>query len=54
MPSDLYQRYMRATAAVRAHDAKCAPCTAGRRCAEGARLYESFDRLFAAYLNSLK
>ncbi|MFE6788204.1 hypothetical protein ACFVFF_38785 [Streptomyces sp. NPDC057680] len=53
MPSDLYERYMRATSALRAHDAKCPPCAAERRCAAGARLFESFDRLFDAYQNSL-
>ncbi|MGW4855332.1 hypothetical protein ACWEPZ_29320 [Streptomyces sp. NPDC004288] len=54
MPSDLYERYMRSHAAVREHDAECSPCAAGRRCPDGARLFEHFDRLSDAYLNSLK
>ncbi|MDV9189780.1 hypothetical protein R6L23_16415 [Streptomyces sp. SR27] len=53
MPSDLYQRYMRATSALRAHDAGCSTCTAARRCSAGARLAATFDRLFDAYRDSL-
>ncbi|MFF9914810.1 hypothetical protein [Streptomyces sp. NPDC013457] len=48
---DLYERYMRAAAAVRSHDAGCMTCAAMGRCPEGARLFESFERLQDAYMN---
>ncbi|MFB7867715.1 hypothetical protein [Streptomyces sp. NPDC056069] len=48
---DLHPRYMRATTALREHDAQCTTCTPAARCPEGARLYESFSRLQDAYLN---
>ncbi|MFC8270385.1 hypothetical protein ACFUIZ_32395 [Streptomyces cinereoruber] len=52
--SDLYRRYMAATAAYREHAAACSACTTtdpGPGCQAGARLYESFSTLQAAYLN---
>jgi hypothetical protein len=48
---DLYERYMRAAAAVRSHDSGCPACTAHTRCPGGARLFETFARLQDAYNN---
>ncbi|MFE0779161.1 hypothetical protein [Streptomyces sp. NPDC058861] len=52
--SDLYRRYMAADTAYREHAAACAACTTttpGPDCQAGARLYESFSSLQAAYLH---
>ncbi|MGA5498712.1 hypothetical protein ACPCSP_30630 [Streptomyces cinereoruber] len=52
--SDLYRRYMAADTAYREHAAACAACTItapAPACQAGARLYESFSTLQAAYLH---
>ncbi|MFE5714498.1 hypothetical protein ACFQ7J_27260 [Streptomyces sp. NPDC056501] len=56
-PTDLYRRYMAADTAYRRHASTCTACTTtvpGPACQAGARLYESFSTLQAAYLNHLK
>ncbi|MFE6713984.1 hypothetical protein [Streptomyces sp. NPDC057695] len=48
---------MAADTAYRRHAAACTACTTtvpGQDCRAGARLYESFSTLQAAYLNRLK
>ncbi|MEU2271974.1 hypothetical protein ABZ568_37200 [Streptomyces olindensis] len=50
MPDDLYQRYQAAHRTHKTHAEGCATCTDRARCPEGARLWESFERLQDAYL----
>jgi hypothetical protein len=50
VPDDLYQRYQTAAHVHQTHRAECTHCTDAARCLEGARLYESFERLQDAYL----
>ncbi|WP_370424319.1 hypothetical protein AB8O64_36825 (plasmid) [Streptomyces sp. QH1-20] len=54
MADDLYERYMKAAAAVRKHGEDCTDCSPEQRCAAGERLYESFSRLQDAYNNQLR
>ncbi|MGA5558865.1 hypothetical protein [Streptomyces lavendulocolor] len=54
MAESLYDRYMRAAAASRAHGETCTRCSPGARCAAGQGLYESFARLQDAYLAQQK
>jgi hypothetical protein len=50
VPDDLYQRYQAAHRAHQTHAKTCTSCTNHARCREGARLWESFERLQDAYL----
>ncbi|MEW2297092.1 hypothetical protein ABZ719_31065 [Streptomyces sp. NPDC006743] len=50
MPDDLYQRYMAAHRAQRAHTDACTTCTVTDRCSDGQRVYDRFVRLQDAYL----
>ncbi|MDX3129633.1 hypothetical protein PV367_07440 [Streptomyces europaeiscabiei] len=54
MAESLYDRYMKAGAANRAHGETCTRCSPDARCADGQRLYESFERLQDAYLAQQK
>ncbi|MFH8698991.1 hypothetical protein [Streptomyces chartreusis] len=51
---DLYDRYMKADSAHRAHGETCTRCSPDARCSEGQRLRESFERLQDAYLGRQK
>ncbi|MFG3275967.1 hypothetical protein [Streptomyces luteogriseus] len=50
MPDDLYSRYQAAHRSHQTHAKACTSCTDHARCAQGARLWESFERLQDAYL----
>ncbi|WP_179166881.1 hypothetical protein [Streptomyces sp. CB03238] len=50
----LYDRYMKATAAHRAHRKTCPQCSPHARCTSGQRLYETFARIQDAYLARLR
>ncbi|MEF3117572.1 hypothetical protein [Streptomyces chrestomyceticus] len=50
MAESLYDRYMQAAAAHRAHGETCTRCSPDARCDTGRRLHESFTRLQDAYL----
>ncbi|WP_217208883.1 hypothetical protein [Streptomyces sp. AC550_RSS872] len=50
MAESLHARYMKADAARRAHGETCTRCSPDARCADGQRLYESFERLQDVYL----
>jgi hypothetical protein len=50
----LYDRYMKAAAAHRAHDETCEGCSSDVRCGTGQRLYESLAQLQDAYLTRQK
>ncbi|MFH8753357.1 hypothetical protein ACH4GK_37620 [Streptomyces rimosus] len=54
MAESLYDRYMKAEAAHRAHGETCTRCSPDVRCDTGRRLHESFTRLQDAYLNAQK
>ncbi|MFH8500681.1 hypothetical protein [Streptomyces coeruleorubidus] len=54
MAESLYDRYMKARAANRAHGETCTRCSPDARCDRGQRLYESFARLQDAYLAKQK
>ncbi|MFD5426378.1 hypothetical protein [Streptomyces sp. NPDC127084] len=54
MAESLYDRYVKAAAADRAHGEACEGCSPDARCAVGQRLYESFARLQDAYLAQRK
>ncbi|MFI6881155.1 hypothetical protein ACIBL6_47695 [Streptomyces sp. NPDC050400] len=54
MADSLYDRYMKAAAAHRAHGNSCTSCSSEARCTAGQRLDESFVRLQDAYLNQQK
>ncbi|WP_189389990.1 hypothetical protein [Streptomyces sp. SDr-06] len=55
MAESLYDRYMKAEAAYRAHGKTCTSCSSTTaRCRDGQRLYESFARLQDAYLAQLR
>lgn len=54
MAESLYDRYMKATAANRAHGETCTRCSPDARCDTGRRLYESLARLQDAYLAQQK
>ncbi|MFE4579998.1 hypothetical protein [Streptomyces chartreusis] len=47
---DLFDRYMKADTAHRAHGETCTRCSPDARCSVGQRLYESFERLQDACL----
>lgn len=51
VPDDLYQRYMAAARAHRAHAKACADCRPDAFCAAGSPLFEKFSRLQDAHLN---
>ncbi|MCX4546493.1 hypothetical protein [Streptomyces sp. NBC_01565] len=50
MTESLYDRYMGAAAATRAHGETCTRCSSDARCDTGQRLYEQFARLQDVYL----
>jgi hypothetical protein len=50
----VYDRYMAADRAHRAHERQCTSCSPDARCPEGQRLYESLARLQDAHLNRLR
>ncbi|WP_314223599.1 hypothetical protein [Streptomyces zaehneri] len=50
MAESLYDRYMKAAAANRAHGETCTGCSPDARCGTGQRLSESLERLQDAYL----
>ncbi|MDX3208444.1 hypothetical protein [Streptomyces scabiei] len=54
MAESLYDRYMKASAAHRAHGETCTRCSPDARCDTGQRLCESFERLQDAYLAKQK
>ncbi|MFE7777655.1 hypothetical protein ACFU5O_27905 [Streptomyces sp. NPDC057445] len=54
MAEDLYDRYMKASAALRRHENECGECSPAERCLDGQRLFESFARLQDAYNNGLR
>ncbi|MGI5359966.1 hypothetical protein ACQI4E_32360 [Streptomyces sp. CA-252508] len=54
MAEALYDRYMKAAAASRAHGETCTRCSPDVRCGAGQRLYESFARLQDVYLAQQK
>jgi len=49
-PDGLYQRYQAAARAQQEHTTSCPRCTDHARCAEGARLWTTFERLQDTYL----
>ncbi|MFD0723855.1 hypothetical protein [Streptomyces globosus] len=54
MAESLYDRYMKAAAASRAHGETCEGCLPDARCDTGQGLYKSFARLQDAYLAQQK
>ncbi|MFF1498086.1 hypothetical protein [Streptomyces sp. NPDC058304] len=54
MAEGLYDRYMKAAAANRAHGETCNGCSPDARCDTSQRLYESFARLQDSYLAQQK
>ncbi|MFD8023508.1 hypothetical protein ACFV6G_24170 [Streptomyces lavendulae] len=54
MAEGLYDRYMKAAAAHRAHGETCEGCSPDARCGIGQPLHESFARLQDAYLAKQK